>query len=76
LNELKAKNVKSSLVFHELQDVIQALISLSISVAKEQFPDDSSDILRKRVELFLIQYNAQHIEKLERYANERGWKKI
>ena len=76
IHELKIKEVPVSRLLHETQDVVQALISLCISVAKEQFPGDDGETLRSRVEPFLLEHNALHVEKLERYAKKRGWKKI
>lgn len=76
IRELKMKDVPVSRLFHEAQDVVQALISLSISVAKEQFPGDEGETLRERVEPFLLEHNALHVKKLKRYAKKRGWKKI
>jgi Ribonuclease G/E len=58
-------------MLHELQDIIQAYITLLCIKAKPFSVDEreASDRVRDLVE----QANQDHRKKMERYRSERGW---
>ena len=56
-------------ILHELQDVVQAYITLMVLEAKKTEQENAVDMVVET----LVEANQDHRKKIERYKAERGW---
>lgn len=74
MNELKKEvlmNGTDERIMHEVQDVIQAMLTLlSIKLRSTALDERETD---ERIQHYIEQENQAHRKKLATYAAERGW---
>ena len=70
-NEIHADEIDHERVMHELQDVIQAMVSFEMAITKRmtRFRFQQHRVIQHRFKT----WNENHIEKIKRYKAERGW---
>lgn len=65
--EIESGEVDHELVISEMQDLIQAMISLEYSMAKQL--GMKQHFVQQRFDM----WNNRHLEKMNKYKSERGW---
>jgi hypothetical protein len=65
--EIESVEIDHERVISEMQDLIQAMVSLEYSMAKQLGMKEH--FVQKRFDI----WNNRHLEKMQRYKAERGW---